>query len=118
MAKTDIPAWVKVTMGVILFAIAVWGTAWAASKGSTGMIDTVSFHETRILKIEAELQIIDKRLDGTEKTQIAIQKDQQALLKGQNEMKAQIQKQNELMIEQIKYNAEIQAWLKSIEKVE
>lgn len=115
--KESVPMWVKVCIGVLGFSVVVWTTAWAASKSDSATVNLVASHESRLTATEHELKQIDKRLDGMEKMYIKQEAAQKALLNGQNEMKAQMAEQNKLMIEKIKSDAELRAWLKSIDKV-
>ena len=78
MAKEDIPIWVKVSTGVVLFAIAigttVGGVAWALSKDSTIHDSIVASHESRITansndikKVEANQHLAElarTKMDG------------------------------------------------------
>jgi polyisoprenoid-binding protein YceI len=59
-----------------------------------------------------------RRFNDTEKTQITIQADQRAILTGQQEMKAEQTKLSDMMIKKIESDAEIKAWIKSIDKVD
>ena len=115
---TDIPTWVKVVLSVIGSAVLIWGVATAASRKSTSHDYLVSSHETRITEVEQEVDDLDTRMDSTEKMQISLQKDQQAILAGQTEMKSQLSKQAERQLEQIKVNADLNAYLRTIEKIE
>lgn len=100
-------------------ALAVWKDRGSDEAKAAAVHDSrVDGHETRILSVETEVKSLDKRMDSTEKTQIAIQKDQEAILHGQREMKEQQSKFADLQIEQIKSNAELHAYIRTIEKID
>jgi len=109
---------VKAVIGVVLFGITVWGISWAASSGSSATAGTIMTNQTRIMEVESDVKELDKRLDSSEKMQISLAKDQQAILSGQQEMKAQQSKFSDMMMSKIESDAEIKAWIKSIDKVD
>ena len=55
---------------------------------------------------------------NTEKMQLTIQADQRAILNNQGDFKKQLHEQSRLQIEQIKVNAELNAYLRTIDKIE
>ena len=116
--EQSVPMLIKLVIGVVLFGITVWGISWAASSSNSAHAGLVGSHEKRLLDVEGEVKSLDKRLDNTEKMQISLAKDQSAILTGQQEMKAQQSKFKDMMIEKIKSDAEIKAWIKSIDKVD
>ena len=113
----EVPTWLKVVFAVAGFALLVWSTAWAASKDDSATTHLVSSHESRITNVEGDVKAMEKRQDAQDLTQLALQKDQQALLSGQREMKDEQRKISDLMIKKIESDAEIKAWIKTIDKV-
>ncbi len=116
--RNEIPIWIKVGLGMAGFAILIWSTSWAASRDEAASGYIVSSHETRLTKVEVDVDVLDNRLDNNEKSQIALQKDQQAILSNQGEMKIQITKQTDLQMEQIKESAKLNAFLRTLDKIE
>jgi len=114
--KQTIPSWIKLILTMFAFVGATWIGGWSASKIYMANSNIVVFHEERIVKVEAEVNIVDKRLDVIEKILIVGQKDTESILAGQAEMKTNILDQHKLYIEQIKVNAEFRAWIKSRSK--
>ena len=131
MAKTldEVPVWLRVVIGVLIFAILVGGTSWTASRIFAANSFLVSSHETRITKTESSITLVkkdvsefkeavDKRFDSSERMQFSLQKDQQSILRNQGEMKLQLLEQSKLQIEQIRESAKLGAYLRSIERIE
>lgn len=113
----DIPMWMRAVIGVVVFGITVGGVTWAASQGSANHSFIVESHEKRITKVESEVDDLDGRLDNTEKMQIGIIKDQAAILRGQQKTEDKLDEFSALFIEQIKANAEVMQYMKSIENI-
>lgn len=59
-----------------------------------------------------------ERFNDNEKMQIALQKDQQSILRGQEDLKAQQGKFSDLQLKQIQTTADLMAYLKTIESIE
>lgn len=116
--QQNVPLLFKVVIGVVLFGITVWGISWAASSSNAAHAGLVNSHESRLSDVESEVKNLDKRMDSTEKMQISLAKDQQSILRGQQEIKAQQIKFSDMMIKKIESDAEIKAWIKSIDKVD
>jgi hypothetical protein len=118
MEEDKLSPLVKVVTGVILFGITIGTIAWSASGSNSAQAGLIVSHDKRIADAEGEIKSLDKRLDNTEKMQISLAKDQEALLHGQREMKEQQMKFADLQIQQIKANAELHAYIKTIEVIE
>jgi hypothetical protein len=116
--ERDVPMWIKLFIGVVLFSIAIWGVAWAAGSGNSATASVLDSHEKRIFSTEGRVEKLDEKVTGMREMYIEQKATQKSLLSGQTEMKSHIAEQNKLMIEQIKSNAETKAWIKSIEKVD
>ena len=109
---------IKVVIGIVLFGITIFGVAWAAGSGNSAAITVLESHEQRIFSTESKVEKLDEKVSGMREMYIEQKVIQKSLLDGQIEIKGQMVEQNKLMIEQIKSNAETQAWLKSIDKVD
>ncbi len=125
----------KPMIGIIFLVIAImgFGAFWkdrggAEATAMAGETFLVNSHEKRITKTEVDITNIvkdvgqfkvatDKRFDTTEHMQIALKKDQEAILINQTDMKRQIEQQTVLQIQQIKAQADIGAWIKAIDNV-
>lgn len=113
----DVPTWIKACIGVMLFAIAIWGVAWAAGSGNNAMSNTVSSNEHRISKTESKVEKLDEKVTDMTLMYVKQEAAQESLLNGQTEMKSQISEFNRLMMQKIESDAETKAWIKSIDKV-
>ena len=107
----ELPTWVRTSIGVVLFAIAIWGIAWAAGQGDAVQATMVASHEKQFVVVESDVKQLDNRVDVIEKSHIALQKDNQSLLSGQQEMKDLQAKFIDIQMEQIKFNAETRAYI-------
>ena len=108
-----------ITGSVVVSLLVIVGTAtWniAKSKGDaqtshTATNMTVQNNTTRITQNSVKLDEHEKRLDATERMQTKIDSSQ-------DRIEDKVDGQTQQIIELIKGNAETQAWLKSIEKVD
>ncbi len=120
--KKEIPTWIRVGVGIVGSVALIWATAWgvgrAVGKTSASEGFLLASHETRITHVEDDVDALDTRMDNTEKMQLTIQADQRAILNNQGDFKKQLHEQSRLQIEQIKVNAELNAYLRTIDKIE
>jgi hypothetical protein len=101
----------------VLFAITVAGLAWTGGQSKSTEVGLVRSHEKRITDNTGAIKVLDKRQDNTEKMQISLQKDQQAILRNQSKFEIQQGKFSDRQLEQIKATAELTAYLKSIDNI-
>ncbi len=124
--KEKTPLFIKVGISLIVLILTVWAASAATTKISAAESFLLSSHETRIVKVERDIDdvrdnvsrfaiSVDKRFDMTEKMQVALQKDQQAILYNQRDMKDQINTQTALQIEMITESAKLNAYLTQFE---
>lgn len=131
MAKkfSDVPIWLRVGTGITLFAVVIWGIGKVSGMSKANEVFLLNSHESRITENTQGITSVKKyvtefkeevkdRFMANEKMQIVLQKDQQAILSNQTDFKIQQNKHTDLIIKQIEAQAEISAWIKTIEKVE
>jgi hypothetical protein len=107
----DVPTWIKAITTILGVIVAIWVGGWSASQIYATNSGVVISHEKRVVRIEAELKLIDKRLDGMEKVFIRYEEGQKAMLKAQSSIEDQMTRQNELMIKRIEADARFEALL-------
>jgi len=115
--QEPVSALVKVITGVILFGITVAGIAWTGGGSKSTEIGLIQSHEKRITSNTGDIKELDKRQDSAEKMQVAIQRDQQAILYNQSRFEGQLIKLSDNQLQGIKVTAELTAYLKSIENI-
>ena len=112
-AKIDIPTWVRVVIGVVLFTITVFGAAWGASRDNTESGFILKSHENRLNVNDAEVTDIkenisqfkidvDKRFDLNEKMALQLENDQTAILNGQKRIEDQFTSESKIRREDAK----------------
>jgi len=119
------------TVAIALIYFAVFFKDRGGTEATAAVLHNtrVDGHESRITNVEKNVikvtgdlnnfkDNVVERFHTTEKLQLALQKDQEAILEGQRELKYQQSRFSELQIQQIKSDAEIHAYLKSIETIE
>ena len=113
--KDSVPTWIKVAIGAILFFMGIWATAWGVGRNGSADSFLISSHETRLTSVEKDVDIMDNRMDATERVQITLQKDQQAILSNQVEMKSQLIRDSQERLKRDAIDSQIQREL--IQKV-
>lgn len=123
--KDKFPMWIKAAIGVILFAISIWGVAWAASGNSASHDFLVNSHEMRLTSAETdiddlgeELEETNDRIEATEDMQMTLEYQQQTIIDNLNEVKDEVGEGNKLTMELIKQSVKLTTMMENTEFIE